>query len=538
MCTMIKQTLLVQLLTLLFHYGVRAAPTITSLDELSYNEDDRLSEHIFAFPAGECASFIESDDTIFDGQWRHKFVALGGEAYAAVFGHLEGVDGAAGPPTGAKSVLDCHAACLEKGTMRKVVARPLPHRYWKKGKVEDEGKVTDVELIFRFLTSDACGKVEYGFVNYHDSPVEVYWISDKTGEKVYNQRVGKGERESSFITTFVGHRFQFYDSEPNEDALTNELMYDLTVENHGVLGLKNHRPPHIPREEVEAEVRRTMQNEWKRHLAVKRTFSALGFNKGRLPDDMYASLGSYYYNNRNPPHKVLEEWGRHKGIFVNYWETDVNFIQIPWNLKRRWQGRLKELVQTWAGVELETTDMYGMREYTKGARLLTHVDRESTHAASLIVNIAQENVTRPWTIEVHDHADRLHEVVMEPGDIVYYESAKALHGRNTPLQSGNYINLFTHYRPLDDPEWYLRDTPEDVPEPLIDVGQCRLEGKVDQYSQGAVVCDNGAIGPHLSPTMFQAQNGMDLFQWWKNVAPEEEEGGDESAEGVGGGEEL
>ena len=33
-------------------------------------------------------------------------------------------------------------------------------------------------------------------------------------------------------------------------------------------------------------------------------------------------------------------------------------------------------------------------------RLVTHVDRESTHAASLIVNIAQDNVTRPWTIEV------------------------------------------------------------------------------------------------------------------------------------------
>ena len=89
-----------------------------------------------------------------------------------------------------------------------------------------------------------------------------------------------------------------------------------------------------------------------------------------------------------------------QGVFVNYWEADVNFIQIPWQLKSRWQGRLKELVEAWTGVELETTDMYGMREYTKGARLLTHVDRESTHAASLIVNIAQEDVDRPWTVEV------------------------------------------------------------------------------------------------------------------------------------------
>ena len=81
------------------------------------------------------------------------------------------------------------------------------------------------------------------------------------------------------------------------------------------------------------------------------------------------------------------------------------------------------------------------------------------------------------------------------------ESAKGLHGRNTPLQGGNYINLFTHYRPLDDPDWYRRENPEGTPEPLIDVGECHLEGRLDQYSQGAVVCDNKAIGPNLSPTV-------------------------------------
>lgn len=77
-----------------------------------------------------------------------------------------------------------------------------------------------------------------------------------------------------------------------------------------------------------------------------------------------------------------------------------SFIQIPWHLKKRWQKRLKELTEAWVGVELDITDMYGMREYTQGARLLTHVDRVSTHAASMIVNIAQENVTKPWTVEV------------------------------------------------------------------------------------------------------------------------------------------
>jgi hypothetical protein len=165
-----------------------------------------------------------------------------------------------------------------------------------------------------------------------------------------------------------------------------------------------------------------------------------------------------------------------------------------------------------------------MREYTDGARLVSHMDRESTHVASLIVNIAQENVMRPWTIEVNDHTNRLHEVVMEPGNIVYYESAKALHGQNTPLQSGKYINPFKHYRPLNDPDWYLGGDCEGIPEPILDVGECKLFRRPDQYSQGAVKCDNDAIGPHLSPAMFQAKSAADLFSWRVSVGPKSEDG--------------
>jgi hypothetical protein len=145
-------------------------------------------------------------------------------------------------------------------------------------------------------------------------------------------------------------------------------------------------------------------------------------------------------------------------------------------------------------------------------------------------------VETAWPVEVHDHANRLHEVVMEPGDIVYYESAKCLHGRNRPLASGSYINLFTHYRPKGDPQWFLKENPPGTPEPLLDVGDCRLVGQFDQFSQGAVQCDNPAIGPHLSPTMFTATSGESLFQWWESVGPlehdhdEEDESDDEEEE--------
>jgi hypothetical protein len=247
---------------------------------------------------------------------------------------------------------------------------------------------------------------------------------------------------------------------------------------------------------------------------------------GRLPDDVFASMSSFYYNNRF--HKSNEEWGG-RGVFVNWWETDCSFIQIPWQIKTLWQDRLRELVEVWAGVPVEQTDMYGMRQYEQGARLLTHVDREATHAVSLIVNIAQGNLTEPWPVEVHDHYDRLHELIMQPGDVVYYESAKCLHGRNRPLTGPNayYTNLFTHYRPIADDVWYTKPNHVGTPEPLLEAeGSCRLDfiGTTDAGKQNlglvqSVVCDDKRLGPYISPSLFTASSGDDLIDWWQKTTP-------------------
>jgi hypothetical protein len=153
----------------------------------------------------------------------------------------------------------------------------------------------------------------------------------------------------------------------------------------------------------------------------------------------------------------------------------------------------------------------GMRRYEDGARLLTHVDREATHAASIIMNIAQGGIRTPWKVEIYDFAGRLHEVEMDPGDIVYYESARCLHGRMQPLDGGFYVNLFAHYRPEGDPEWFLKSNPPGTPEPVMDIGTCTTDG-VKATCTGAEV-------PYLSPTLEQLKGPDDLFRFWKETSP-------------------
>ena len=150
----------------------------------------------------------------------------------------------------------------------------------------------------------------------------------------------------------------------------------------------------------------------------------------------------------------------------------------------------------------------------------------------------------PWHVEIYDHADRLHEITMEEGDIVYYESARCLHGRMRPLAgapsspaplplppltfthicshiiyisclSGDfYVNLFAHYRPVGDPEWFSKENPADGPAPLLDIGECAAEGN-------RTTCNGGAAArvPFLSPRLETLQGPNDLYKYWVATAP-------------------
>jgi hypothetical protein len=172
---------------------------------------------------------------------------------------------------------------------------------------------------------------------------------------------------------------------------------------------------------------------------------------------------------------------------------------------------LKPLVEEWVGVPLELTDIYGMRRYEDGARLLTHVDREATHATSLIVNVAQGGIREPWKIEIYDFAHRLHEIEMHEGDIVYYESARCLHGRMQPLQGSFYVNLFAHYRPIGDSEWFLKSNPPETTKQVLDLGHCESDGE-------KVHCEKHDT-PHLSPKMETLRGPQDLYRFWEQTTP-------------------
>jgi prolyl 4-hydroxylase len=142
------------------------------------------------------------------------------------------------------------------------------------------------------------------------------------------------------------------------------------------------------------------------------------------------------------------------GYINNCGESSPTFVMsITPQMRQQTQYVMKGVLEEWIGQpekwgELVSTSTYGVRRYTNGSTLQAHVDVVATHAVSAILNIGQE-IQQDWPLQIASHDGTVHEVLMEAGEMVLYESAKAIHGRVVPLKGSHFDNIFVHYRPTD-----------------------------------------------------------------------------------------
>jgi hypothetical protein len=122
------------------------------------------------------------------------------------------------------------------------------------------------------------------------------------------------------------------------------------------------------------------------------------------------------------------------------------------DLVRDLEAFVKQELEAWTGMtHLRHTSTYGIREYTDGAVLHTHVDRHETHILSAIVHVGSLGARRPWHLAVQNrHMKQPVEIAFTPEvDVILYESASLAHGRPKPFQGERFANLFLHFAPHD-----------------------------------------------------------------------------------------
>ena len=168
-------------------------------------------------------------------------------------------------------------------------------------------------------------------------------------------------------------------------------------------------------------------------------YTAHGFGLARCPDDLIEALRQGIRDglptaSLEPRDAVID--GPLQPLFINR----------P-DLTQRVVRELHSYVEEWAGVELTPFGAYGFRLYRNQSQLTMHVDRMQTHIISFILHIDSSDDAEPWPIFIEDFQGRTHEVILTPGDILFYESSKCFHGRPRRLNGSWYTSLFVHYYP-------------------------------------------------------------------------------------------
>jgi hypothetical protein len=157
--------------------------------------------------------------------------------------------------------------------------------------------------------------------------------------------------------------------------------------------------------------------------------------------------------------KLPYEHGVEESIYGNASPKFVHMMDLNAKIIRE----LVPLHEEWAGgIKLRPTSAYGVRFYQNGSTMVMHNDKPQTHVISSIIHIAHhyDNDNEPWPIHIEDHDGNLHAVVLEEGQMLFYESARCLHGRMKPLKGKYYGSLFVHYQPVNKQLWNY--TVEDI----------------------------------------------------------------------------
>ena len=175
-----------------------------------------------------------------------------------------------------------------------------------------------------------------------------------------------------------------------------------------------------------------------RQPASMKNYTDIGFRKIRAPDDLMDMLYSFWETNKD--NESNEKWFTGNS-YTNHWESPTTMVSVEdktlagggFELKQRIWDAARGALEEWTGQELKESSLYGIRIYKEDAILATHVDRMPL-ISSCIINVAQD-VDEDWPIEVIGHDGRAHNITMEPGDMVLYESHSVLHGMFVELFS-------------------------------------------------------------------------------------------------------
>ncbi|GBG33194.1 Hypothetical Protein FCC1311_094182 [Hondaea fermentalgiana] len=285
-----------------------------------------------------------------------------------------------------------------------------------------------------------------GWVNFLDVTLDMNW---RNGDRlVHVGQLKPGERNTQWRQTYVGHEFAL--------VHPNGTTYDFKITTEEFFRIGQFPSAIGSRQDpTRAQLERLESSEKRRLAQIKVNFTADGYKRIKTPRQLLGDIRRFFNVNRE--RAFHEDMGG--SIHINTWKADSAMVPPSFATKHKWHAWFQPVLEAWAQTQLEPTDLYGIRTYHRGAVLLPHIDRHATHAVSAIINVEQRGVDKDWDLEIFNiQGDAIYSD-LQTGQAMLYESAHCVHGRPEPFQGESYTNVFFHYRPLNDPEWFKHVVP-------------------------------------------------------------------------------
>ena len=156
-----------------------------------------------------------------------------------------------------------------------------------------------------------------------------------------------------------------------------------------------------------------------------------GFAKVRAPEQVWNLIQTFWQQNKD--NYYVETWTAGDTL-VNHWDSPTHMVSVENAslvgggevLKNAIWNAARDAIQSWTGNRLAECSLYGIRIYHRDSILAPHVDRLPLVSSAILM--VDQDVDEPWLLEVIGHDGRAHNVTMEPGDLVLYESHSLIHG--------------------------------------------------------------------------------------------------------------
>ena len=161
---------------------ISSASVITSLKDLTLDENNHLSGHWILYPKGRCEDTIQSNWNSLNPELRTLSSIKNDELSSLFFPNFLNNN-------------NCYAVCVERGTPESLLTKPLPEKVYS-GDANDSADLSS-------WMSQECLRIEMGWVSYHPNPVDMFWQRE-SGELVNVGKLDYGERHTVWQQTTLG----------------------------------------------------------------------------------------------------------------------------------------------------------------------------------------------------------------------------------------------------------------------------------------------------------------------------------------------